>query len=302
MNKTQHFVLSFALCLSTCAPNGSSSTGVGNPGVISLSIVLDDDFDAPPDGSGGATSEAGSGGREAPGAALATAGADSSVAGEGGARTGVSQPEDDPLPRASVRHALIVLGSVRWLPCDTALDPVVLRGPFSVDLLGNVIGERTEPPIPDAVEPAGGFCGLEAPLAPAFAPDPLAGRSLFFDGVRSDGTPFVLDANVEATLRVRRHDSIVWNAAMTPSMLWAFRPRRWLSRMALDQTPPMPEDGGAGAPSDLIVDVNRQPPLLGAVRRGLAGNSSLFRDLNENRQLDPEDREALVGDGSDDPD
>ena len=302
MNKTQHFALVLALSVGACAPKGSSSTGVGNPGVISLSIVLDDEFDAQPEGFGGATGEGGSGASEPQGGAVATAGADSTGAGGAGGGTGVSGPEGDPLPRASVRHALIVLGSLRWLPCDTTLEPVVLRGPFSVDLLGNLLGERTQPPIPDAVEPAGGFCGLEAPLAPAFAPDSLAGRSLFFDGVRSDGTPFVLDANVEATLRVRRHDSIVWNAAMTPAVLWAFRPRRWLSRMALDQTPPMPEDGEAGAPPDLVVDVNRHPPLLGAVRRGLAGNSSLFRDLNENRRLDPEDREALVGDGSDDPD
>jgi hypothetical protein len=294
LNKAQHFVLWLALSLSACAPNRSSSTGVGNPGVISLSIVLDDEFDAPPSGIGGATGDGGASGVDAQGGAVATAGADSGVAADAGGATGASEPEDDPLPRMSVQHALLVLGSVRWLPCDTTLEPVVLRGPFSVDLLGNVIGERTQPPIPAAVEPEGGFCALEAPLAP--------GRSLFFDGVRSDGTPFVLDANVEATLRVRRHDSSVWNAEMTPAVLWAFRPRRWLSRMALDQTPPMPAAGEDGAPSDLVVDVNRHPPLLGAVRRGLAGNSSLFRDLNENRRLDPEDRDALVGDGSDDPD
>jgi hypothetical protein len=194
---------------------------------------------------------------------------------------------------------VIVLGSVSWLACDPTRGPTTVSGPFIVDLLGNLIPERTFPAMPDVVEPPGGFCGLEAPLAPAPAPAELAGRSLFFDGVRSDGTRFVLYANVQARLKVRRHGFIVWNADATPAVLWAFRPRRWLSRTDLDQTPPMPWDD---ASNGVVIDVNRHPLLLDALRHRLAGKSSLLLDLNRNRQLDPDERDALVGDGLDDPD
>ena len=313
MNQTQHSWLLLALGLGACAPNGSSSTGVGNPGVISLSIVMDDELDTPADGVGGATGEGGAttdeghadggastDGAHAQGGAATSAGASGATPGDSTAGTsGDVEPDDDDLPRASVEHAVVVLGEVRWLHCDNASDKTVLRGPFIVDLLGNLIPEGTRPPIPDVVEPPGGFCGLEAPLTPADAPAELAGRSLFFDGVRSDGTRFVLYANVEAKLRVRRHAELVWNAEATPAVLWAFRPRRWLSRRDLDQTMPMTWEGST---SGVVVDVNRHPLLLAALRRRLAGKSSLFRDLNRNRKLDAEDRDALVGDGSDDPD
>jgi hypothetical protein len=309
LNKTRYFAPLFALGLGACAPGGSSSTGVGNPGVISLSLVLDDEPDAPAaddggamgDGGaatnvtpgGGAVGDAGAGGASSSGAADAGAGGAPSSS---DAEAGTNESDDDALPRASIEHAVIVLGAVSWQPCDTTLEPTTLTGPFIVDLLGNLLPEGTRPPVPDAVEPAGGFCGLEAPLAPASAPAELAGRSLFFDGVRSDGTRFVLYANVEAKLRVRRRGSLVWDA---DSVLWAFRPRRWLSRKELDATTPLPWDG---ASTGVVVDVNRHPILFAALRRRLAGKSSLFRDLNHNRQLDPEDRAELVGDGSDDPD
>lgn len=317
---SRQLLLFVALGVTGCAPRESSSTGVGNPGVISLSIVMDDEPEPMAVGAAGATNETGDGGappepvaaggetaaagaagasNEAAGASNEAAGASNGAAGASNDAAGtatVKVPDD--LPRANIEHAVIVLGALHWTPCDTTLEVTSVRGPFVVDLLGNIVPERTRPPIPDVVEPAGGFCGLEAPLAPADAPAEIAGCSLFFDGTRSDGTPFVLYANVEATLRVRRHDSVVWNANDTPAVLWAMRPRRWLSRMDLDQTPPLLPDGGG----DPLVDVNRHPMLVGALRRHLAGKSSLFLDLNQNHELDTEDRAALVGDGSDDPD
>jgi hypothetical protein len=278
-----------------CAPNPASSTGVGNPGVISLSIVTDDEAE-----SMAGEAEGGEGGAAACAANVGGALTEADAAGAPGEAVAGSPAasDDDELPRASIAHAVIVLGELRWLACDTTREPTRVSGPFIVDLIGNLVAERTRPPIPDVTEPPGGFCGLDAPLAPAAGPAEIAGSSLFFDGVRSDGTRFVLYANVEATLRVRRHGSAVWTASDTPAVLWAFRPRRWLSRMELDRTAPMPwQDGG-----EAVVDVNRHPLLLTALRRRLAGKSSLFSDLNKNRMLDTEDREALVGDGSDDPD
>jgi hypothetical protein len=313
--QSKHWLLLVATGFSGCVPGESSSTGVGNPSVISMSIVADDEPGPSCGASGGALGEGGAAGASSDAAGMAeTAGASAGApteaaggdAGAAGAKaeTAGAGPEifvddDDDLPRHSVTHAVIVIGELRWLPCDTTRDPSIAHGPFIVNLIGNLISEPTLPVIPDVIEPPGGFCGLEAPLTPASAPAELAGRSLFFDGNRSDGTPFVLYANVSATLRVRRHGSVVWDASATPAVLWAFRPRRWLSRMAIDQTTPLPWDDGS---STVVIDVNRHPMLLAALRRRLAGKSSLFLDVNKNRNLDPEDREVLVGDGSDDPD
>jgi hypothetical protein len=288
---------------------------VGNPGVISLSIVTDDEPGPTCQGASGATGEGGAapelapasagmlteagGASEAGGAAgapaeVAAAGAPAEAAGAGA----IAHVDGDDLPSASVAHAVVVLDHISWQPCNGA-GPTTVHGPFIVNLVGDLIPERTKPQIPSVVEPEGGFCGLEAPLTAAEAPAELAGRSLFFDGTRSDGTLFVLYANVQATLRVKRHGSIVWSASETPSVLWAFRPRRWLSRMAIDQATPMPWDG---ADFKVVIDLNRHPVLLDALRKRLAGKSSLFLDLNKNRMLDDEDRDAIVGDGSDDPD
>ncbi len=311
-----------------CAPNGSSSTGVGNPSVISLSIV-DDESDFSHQGEGGAGSEtkcttggapsagaAASAGEPADAANAGAAGESSSAAassaGAPGEVSSAGAPseassagapavvvDDDELPRRSIHHAVIVIGSFEWLPCDATLKHTVVSGPFVVNLVGDLVGQGTSPPIPTVVEPPGGFCGFDAPLVPASAPAELAGRSIFFDGTRADGTPFVLYADIQATLRVRRHGSIVWDASDTPDVLWAFRPRRWLTRMALDQAKPTSADD----PSvPLSIDLNRYPLLLTALRHRLAGKSSLFLDVNKNHQLDTDDRDSLVGDGLDDPD
>jgi hypothetical protein len=308
-----------------CTPNGSSSTGVGNPSVISLSIVTDDEPDFSHQGEGGAASEkCTSGGTSSAGAAASAgepadasnAGAPSGSSDAGASSAGESSSagapsdsssagapalvvDDDELPRRSIHDAVIVIGSLEWLPCDTTRDPTIVNGPFIVNLVGDLVPQGTQPRIPSVVEPPGGFCGIDAPLAPASSPAELAGRSVFFDGIRADGTPFVLYADVPATLRVRRHGSIVWDATATPDVLWAFRPRRWLSRMELDQASPTSADDPSVPVS---IDLNRSPLLLAALRHRLAGKSSLFLDVNKNRLLDTEDRDALVGDGLDDPD
>ncbi len=282
MKKLSFLLLMAAGSAAACsAPGGASSTGVGNPGVISLSIVTDDELELTPDNGG------------APGTCEGASGA-AGAAGAAGANDGEVALDDD-LPRMSVKHAKLALGSLSWLPCDSGLDETVVRGPFVVDL----VNHTTSPEIPPVAEPKGGFCGFDAPLAVVDGPADLAGRSLFFDGVRADGTFFLVYADDEATLRVRRHARVIWSASDTPAVLWAFRPRRWLSRADLDAASTTPWDDGRLA---VVIDADRHPLLLAAIRRRLAGKSTLFRDLNENHELDLEDRNVIVGDGSDDAD
>jgi hypothetical protein len=164
-------------------------------------------------------------------------------------------------------------------------------GPFVLDL----VRRETSPAVPPVVPPAGGFCGIDAPLAPATAPAALAGRSLFFDGVRADGTLFLVYADMQATLQLRAPAGVSWNSTQTPTLLWAFRPRRWLNRKEVDEADSMPWDGGARA---IVIDVDRHPVLYGAIRNRLAGRSTLYGDLNSNGSIDPSDRELVLGTGS----
>jgi len=225
-----------------------NSTGVGNPpsaASVSMAIVADDESTAPP---------------------AADAGADTS------------------LPHGSLRRALLVLGSVHWLPCDDAVSPVISEGPFIVDL---VTGE-SRPQLPDAPTPAGGFCGFDAPLSANAASAELAGRSLFFSGVRADGVPFLLFSNMRATLRARATDGESWGDGDNLELIWAMRPNRWASNAELDASSVTPW----GTRRAVVIDVDRNPLLYAAIRSRLAGLSDVFLDRDRDGFLDGNEREA----------
>ena len=299
-----------ALMLHAC-----NSTGVGNPAPASLQLAItrDDETVAPV---GGAPGTAGapadeSGAPSTSGAPADLVGADSvggmtdggasaggpALVGAGGANT--DAPSDDAvLPRATIHNAILVIGAVRFLPCDTSDDGSVAIGPFLVDLLHG----GTAPEIPAVSVPAGGFCGLDAPLAPAQAPSRLVGRSVYFDGQRVDGTPFRFYANVQATLRVRARAGVTWNGAPEGAMrsvFWALRPRQWLEPGELNAL----EATLLGDGTDVAaIDVERHPALLRLVRSRLAGRSTLYADANDDRAFDLADRDAILGDGVPDAD
>jgi hypothetical protein len=251
-----------------------SSTGVGNPGVtgtLSLAIVGDElDSDEP-------TSQTGN---------LSDAGA---------------SPEDTvaPLPRGSLERAMLVLGSLRWLPCDETAPVVTQSGPFIIDLIAG----ETRPPLPSFDVPEGGLCGFEAPLAPARGSAEILGRSLWFSGTRADGVRFVLFADMRATLRVRAARGQAWGGDGErgdgqQALLWAMRPRRWAAARELDEAETTASDGRR----TLVIDADRHPLLFALIRARLASQSALFFDRDGNGALDPGDRlQGEVGAGTADP-
>lgn len=218
-----------------------SSTGVGNPGAASLSLAIVSDDSEP------------------------------SATGEPAAL--------EPLPERALDTAVVVLGSLRWLPCAEAGDETTQTGPFIVDLLSGEI----EPPLPAIPVPTGGFCGFDAPLQPARYSAELAGRSLFFSGTRADGVPFVLFADVGATLRVRAAVGQAWGLEEGQALLWALRPRRWATPMELADAEPQL---WTGARRTLVIDLNRHPILFAAIRARLASQSAIYRDQDGDGTLD----------------
>ena len=285
---------------------GCNSTGVGNPAPASLTLAItrDDEVVHPVGSTGGGLGEGGAVATEAGGAPTTEGGAPTT---EGGATTaagaGVSEAgaptsdaasacesDDIALPRAAVENAILVIGKVRFLPCDPRDSESVASGPFLVDLVHG----GTSPAIPAVSVPSGGFCGLDVPLAPAEAPSRLAGRSVYFDGTRADGTPFRFYANVQATLRVRARAGLSWGSNLQPthSVFWALRPRQWLEPGELDALEATKLGDGA-----LAIDVEHHPALLRAIRSRLAGRSTLYDDANDDATFDPADRDDALGDG-----
>jgi hypothetical protein len=196
------------------------------------------------------------------------------------------------LAASSLRHAILVFGELRYLACDSEQSDVVVDGPFVVDLAQN----RVVPELPAVEVPEGGFCGLDAPLAPATTPASLSGRSIWFSGLRSDGTLFILFANMPGTLHLQSVDGSPW--PVEHGLLWAMRPRRWLAPSELDGADVEALDGIERV---IVINVNRHPVLYEVVRARLAGRSTLHVDLDDDGTLDPEERQpdAIIGQGLD---
>ncbi len=248
---------------------GCGSTGVGNPGetgTLSLAIVSDDDDTA----------------LESSASSPATDASDATAA-------------VVPLPRGALERAVLVFGSIRWLPCDVAEPVITQSGPFLVDLVAGT----TRPELPAFEVPAGGVCGFDAPLAPARDSAEFLGRSLLFSGTRADGVRFILFADLHATLRVRAPRGQAWSGKDEHELLWAMRPRRWAAAQELDNEAASDADGAR----TLVIDADRHPLLFALIRARLAAQSAMFFDRDHNGVLDAGDRSnGDVGTGTTDPD
>ncbi len=277
---------------------GCNSTGVGNPAPalsLSLAIVNDESpvLDLGAAGMAGAPDvvEASAGASDLAGAA----GEPSAVGAAGEPSVPGSGPNADAtqiLPLRAVKDAVVVFGELRFLPCDVARGEVfTVSGPFVVDLKK----KTNTPEIPPINDTPGGYCGIDAPLAPAMAPAALAGRSVFFDGYRADGTFFIVYANMMGTLKMRAKPGATWEGQEPPPLFfWALRPRRWLMPIELNMVEPMPYDDHLRA---VVIDAEHHPALFFAIRKRLAGVSTLYADANGDGVFDDPDRAAEVGEG-----
>jgi hypothetical protein len=123
---------------------------------------------------------------------------------------------------------------------------------------------------------------------------------VFFDGYRADGTFFIVYANVSATLRMRAKPGATWEGQDPPPLFfWALRPRRWLMPIELNMVEPMPYDDHLRA---VVIDAEHHPSLFFAIRKRLAGVSTLYADANGDGVFDDPDRAAEVGEGLDNAD
>ncbi len=276
---------------------GCNSTGVGNPApALSLSLAIVND-DSPLEDLGAAGMAGSSDTVEGSAGAADVAGAagEPSAVGDAGEPSTDLDPNSSAsqiLPLRAVKDAIVVLGKLSFLPCDATRGEVfTAAGPFVVDLKK----KTTTPEIPPISDTPGGYCGIDAPLTPAMTPADLAGRSVLFDGYRADGTFFIVYANMTGTLRMRAKPGATWEGQEPPPLFfWALRPRRWLMPIELNMVEPMPYDDHLRA---VVIDAEHHPALFFAIRKRLAGVSTLYADANGDGVFDDPDRAAEVGEG-----
>lgn len=200
---------------------------------------------------------------------------------------------DEQLTRP-LSHAVLAVKELRWSACDSALKPVVVPGPYVVDLVSG----HTDPPFASVAIPNGGFCGLDAPLSIDATDVIMQGKSILLAGNRGDGTLFILYAAMPGTIRLRPYPSdLTWDIDNAKSVIWALQPQRWLTQSELDAEP---VDALGTRRNVIAIDVNRHPLLYTAIRNRIGARSTLNADFNGNGQLDPDDETAVIGLGQQD--
>jgi hypothetical protein len=196
------------------------------------------------------------------------------------------------LEDSQVRHAVLAFGELHFIPCDPSDGDVTAPGPIVVDLVTHKTASLA---LPTVAIPPGGFCGLDAPLTTSAPNAALQGKSMLFSGLRNDGTLFILYAAMQGTLHMRPEPGVKWDASNASSVIWALRPRRWLAKAELDAETSEPLGTVLRI---IVVDIDRHPVLYNAVRSRIGARSTLHTDLNDNHQLDDDERtSALIGQG-----
>lgn len=125
--------------------------------------------------------------------------------------------------------------------------------------------------------------------APVDAPPALAGATVLVVGQRADGTPFVIRSTRAGTIAVAGVSGPFRVTATTPGLLLGFDVATWLGDVDLDGATP-------GADGVVRIDAATDPVRLAAFEAALGRGAELFRDVNQNGEVDgPEDARIARG-------
>ncbi len=222
---------------------------------------------------------------------------------------GLPGPVPTPAPGSGVKisEARIVLKEIDIDPLETCfieaevtpepLNPMFdFPGPFVIDLLRNT----TLPPTELIQIPAGSYCEVElnfdkldAAQLPAGIPptDPILGRALLVRGTRSDGMPFqvVLEQDDKFKLQGTRPDGFpILDLGGVTRFFIRFDLDQWFANVDLNGVT-------AKAGGVILLDAGHHPDLLALVVENVKRSAQLFRDLNGDGMLQPdEETQGLV--------
>lgn len=191
---------------------------------------------------------------------------------------------------ARIDTAWVVLSQFRFRnvdDCETEDLPYDVTEPVVVDLLAD------EPTYlsPVFAKPAGEYCKLDVGFAtvdaealPDSAPAGLAGVSVLVEGVRADGVEFRIEAGVDDDFELKGalHD---FELVGEQNLIVAFALDGWLNESQLDKI-----DGQ----DPIVISETQNAELMGSFRSSVKRSARLFRDENNNRRLDANEKGQAI--------
>lgn len=190
-------------------------------------------------------------------------------------------------PRLTVDNAWLVLGDVELLRgSDCAAE-------HHLAIAGLGAGDHAQgqaPPSEFAFEP-GSFCGVRLPFAPADtlpdgAPESLRSESVLVRGKLADGRAFEIHSALQESLDLRATAGDFVLDSQHRGVLIGFDVAHWLSELSWDSA--------TDADDTVIVSEASNRELLEQFEAALPSGVALFRDHDENGELDSEPEQLAV--------
>ena len=192
---------------------------------------------------------------------------------------------DSGAPSGATLDALwVVLGDLRFVTdADCASDRdtrITVRGPVVAEL-------SSGPEELHAVLANGPYCRVRVPLdrlnpalVDAGTPEALDGHSVLFEGRRADGTPFRILSRDKRELELRTRSEPFTLERTERAMILSFDVAAWLDGVDLDGAAP-------NASGEVVIDETVDRTRLAAFEENLGTSLRLYRDLDEDGDLDP---------------
>lgn len=171
--------------------------------------------------------------------------------------------------------------------CETEALPYDITEPVIVDLLA---GEPTYE-APTFTKPAGEYCKLDigfsrvsADALPDSAPRELAGLSVLVEGARADGVEFRIEADMDDEFELK---GALKDFELTGEqhLIIAFALDTWLNEAQLDNV---------NDQDPIVINAQQNSELMGSFRASLKRSARLFRDNNNNRRLDANEKGQAI--------
>jgi hypothetical protein len=168
-------------------------------------------------------------------------------------------------------------------------------GDSTIDVETFVVSELLEgadyPELPRIVRDVRRFCRFELEVKkvialnrPEGAPEEIEGRAVWIEGRLADGTPFTLSTHEDDALRLEPTAGDFFELPDGESHLFlAFAMNGWFSGLDFEQFEP-------GADGVIHIDAEVDESWTKAFRANLRESARLFRDLDGDGELDPEEQ------------
>ncbi len=165
---------------------------------------------------------------------------------------------------------------------------------FAGGLVGDIVANDPIREAPALELSPGSYCHMSVDLEPAAsdAPPEIAGASVFIEGSRSDGNPFVatLDKKLKLHLDARGGSPFVLDDGN--ALVVAFDVDDAVASLALDDVEIDPAVAGPDGPP-IVVDASKDPSRVAQLEKSIRKTVSLYRDEDADGLFD--DAESAEG-------